>query len=50
MQHRALRPTGVFVALWNLRYIEANPVLAEIEAEIAPRVSGGLQRIESKRR
>ena len=33
--HRILRPNGVFVALWNPRLIEANPLLVEIEAEIA---------------
>ena len=33
--HRILRPGGVFVALWNPRFIEANPLLVEIEAQIA---------------
>jgi ubiquinone/menaquinone biosynthesis C-methylase UbiE len=33
--HRILRPNGVFVALWNPRLIEVNPLLVEIEAEIA---------------
>ena len=32
--HRILRPGGVFVALWNPRLIEANPLLMEIESEI----------------
>jgi len=32
--HRILRPGGVFVALWNPRLIEANPLLVEIEALI----------------
>src|SRR6202167_5557871 len=32
--HRILRPHGIFVALWNPRYIEANPLLVEIEAQI----------------
>jgi ubiquinone/menaquinone biosynthesis C-methylase UbiE len=32
--HRILRPGGVFVALWNPRFIEANPLLVEIEAQI----------------
>jgi ubiquinone/menaquinone biosynthesis C-methylase UbiE len=32
--HRILRPGGVFVALWNPRLIEANPLLVEIEAQI----------------
>jgi ubiquinone/menaquinone biosynthesis C-methylase UbiE len=31
---RILRPGGAFVALWNPRLIEANPVLVEIEAQI----------------
>ncbi len=32
--HRILRPAGVFAALWNPRFLEANPLLAEIEAHI----------------
>ncbi|MBL8700448.1 MAG: class I SAM-dependent methyltransferase [Alphaproteobacteria bacterium] len=45
--HRLLRPGGRFVALWNPRLLEANPILVEIEAELrtlAPdmkRVSSG---------
>ena len=45
--HRVIRPGGRFVALWNPRYIEDNPLLVEIEARlhaIAPelkRVSSG---------
>lgn len=44
---RILRPGGVFVALWNPRNIEANPLLVEIESklrELVPdmkRVSSG---------
>jgi ubiquinone/menaquinone biosynthesis C-methylase UbiE len=44
---RVLRPEGRFVALWNPRHIEANPLLVEIEGylrEFAPdlvRVSSG---------
>jgi SAM-dependent methyltransferase len=44
---RVLRPGGRFVALWNPRFIEASPLLVEIEgylAELAPnmrRVSSG---------
>lgn len=44
---RALRPGGRFVALWNPRHIEANPLLVEIESyltELLPdlkRVSSG---------
>jgi hypothetical protein len=33
--HRILWPGGVFVALWNPRFIEANPLLVELEAQIA---------------
>jgi SAM-dependent methyltransferase len=32
---RVLRPGGRFTALWNPRLIEANPVLAEIEAQLS---------------
>lgn len=45
--HRILRPGGRFVALWNPRHLEANPLLVGIEAELralAPemkRVSSG---------
>lgn len=45
--HRILRPGGCFAALWNPRYIEANPMLVEIEDKLkdyAPnmkRVSSG---------
>jgi ubiquinone/menaquinone biosynthesis C-methylase UbiE len=45
---RALRPNGVFVALWNPRYIEANPVLVEIEAEIA-KLKPDIKRVSSGR-
>ncbi len=46
--HRILRPGGVFAALWNPRLIEANPLLAEIEAQIV-RLKPGIQRISSGR-
>lgn len=46
--HRALRPNGVFVALWNPRYIEANPLLVEIEAEIA-KLKPDIKRVSSGR-
>jgi ubiquinone/menaquinone biosynthesis C-methylase UbiE len=46
--HRALRPNGVFVALWNPRYIEANPLLVEIEAEIA-KMKPDIKRVSSGR-
>lgn len=45
--HRILKPGGCFAALWNPRFIEANPLLVEIEAQLnhfAPnlkRVSSG---------
>lgn len=44
--HRILRPDGRFVALWNPRLIEANPVLVEIEAEIA-RLKPVVKRVSS---
>lgn len=31
---RLIRPKGYFVALWNPRYLEANPLLAEIEQKL----------------
>ena len=46
--HRILRRSGCFVALWNPRLIETNPLLVEIEAKAkslasdAARVSSGL--------
>jgi SAM-dependent methyltransferase len=46
--HRILRPGGVFVALWNPRLIEANPLLVEIEAEIT-RLKPDIQRLSSGR-
>ena len=46
--HRALRPNGVFVALWNPRYIEANPLLVEIEAEIG-KLKPDIKRVSSGR-
>jgi SAM-dependent methyltransferase len=46
--YRILRPGGVFAALWNPRLIEANPVLAEIEAEIT-RLKPDIQRVSSGR-
>lgn len=45
--HRVLRPEGRFVALWNPRYIDDNPLLIDIEKkmyELAPhikRISSG---------
>jgi SAM-dependent methyltransferase len=46
--HRALRPRGVFVALWNPRYIEANPLLVEIEAQIT-KLKPDIKRVSSGR-
>lgn len=44
--HRVLRPGGRFVALWNPRLIEANPLLVEIEAEIN-RLAPEIKRVSS---
>jgi ubiquinone/menaquinone biosynthesis C-methylase UbiE len=46
--HRVLRPGGVFAALWNPRLVEANPLLAEIEAELT-RLKPDLRRVSSGR-
>jgi ubiquinone/menaquinone biosynthesis C-methylase UbiE len=46
--HRILRPGGVFVALWNPRFIEANPLLVEIEAHIA-QLKPDIRRVSSGR-
>jgi ubiquinone/menaquinone biosynthesis C-methylase UbiE len=46
--HRILRPGGLFVALWNPRLIEANPLLVEIEAQIA-RLKPDIRRVSSGR-
>jgi SAM-dependent methyltransferase len=46
--HRVLRPRGVFVALWNPRYIEANPLLVEIENEIT-KLKPDIKRVSSGR-
>jgi len=45
---RILRPGGLFVALWNPRLIETNPLLVEIEAELA-RLKPDLKRVSSGR-
>jgi SAM-dependent methyltransferase len=45
---RVLRPQGVFAALWNPRWIEANPLLVEIEAEIV-RLKPDIRRVSSGR-
>lgn len=46
--HRILRPGGAFVAVWNPRLPELNPILAEIEAHIQ-RLKPGIQRKSSGR-
>ena len=46
--HRILRPGGVFVALWNPRLIETNPLLVEIEEQIA-RLKPDVCRVSSGR-
>lgn len=47
--HRLLRPRGWFVALWNPRLIEVNPLLLEIEAELVRLKGGDIQRVSSGR-
>ena len=46
--HRVLRPGGVFAALWNPRFIEANPLLVEIEAQIE-KLKPDIRRVSSGR-
>ncbi len=46
---RVLRPAGCFVALWNPRYIEANPLLVEIEAYLHTLKGGEIKRVSSGR-
>jgi ubiquinone/menaquinone biosynthesis C-methylase UbiE len=46
--HRILRPGGVFTALWNPRFIEANPLLVEIEAQIT-QLKPDIRRVSSGR-
>lgn len=45
---RVLRPGGVFAALWNTRRLGEDPLLLEIEAELARRVPN-LERVSSGR-
>jgi ubiquinone/menaquinone biosynthesis C-methylase UbiE len=45
---RMLRPGGRFVAVWNPRMVELNPLLAEIENEIT-RLNPGVKRVSSGR-
>lgn len=44
--HRVLKPGGRFVALWNPRLIEANPLLVEIEDQIR-RINPDVKRVSS---
>jgi SAM-dependent methyltransferase len=46
--HRILRARGVFVALWNPRLIETNPLLVEIEAQIS-KIKPDIRRVSSGR-
>lgn len=46
--HRVLRPGGWFVALWNPRLIETNPLLVEIEDELK-RLKPEMARVSSGR-
>ena len=46
---RVLRPNGCFVALWNPRFIETNPLLVEIEAHLATLKEGAIKRVSSGR-
>lgn len=46
---RVLRPGGCFVALWNPRYIEVNPLLVEIEAHLATLKGEEIKRVSSGR-
>ncbi|MGE4218277.1 MAG: class I SAM-dependent methyltransferase [Alphaproteobacteria bacterium] len=45
---RMLRPGGQFIALWNPRYIEANPILVEIEDKLN-RMKPDMKRVSSGR-
>ena len=45
---RILKPGGVFVALWNPRLIEVNPILVEIEAKLKDYI-GDKKRVSSGR-
>lgn len=46
---RVLRAGGCFVALWNPRFIEDNPLLVEIEAHLATLKGGEIKRVSSGR-
>ena len=46
--HRILRKNGHFVALWNPRYLEASPLLLEIE-EYLNTLKSNMERVSSGR-
>lgn len=46
---RVLRPGGRFVALWNPRLIEDNPLLVEIESHLNKLKGGDIKRVSSGR-
>ncbi len=46
---RVLRSGGCFVALWNPRVIESNPLLVEIEERLAALKGGAITRVSSGR-
>ena len=46
--HRVLRPGGRFTALWNPRFIEANPLLVEIEMHLST-LRPNIKRVSSGR-
>jgi len=46
---RVLRPGGCFVALWNPRFIEVNPLLVEIEAHLETLKGSEIKRVSSGR-
>lgn len=47
--HRALKPNGHFVALWNPRLIEVNPLLVDIEHYLTTEICPNLNRVSSGR-
>ena len=46
--HRLLKPGGHFMALWNTRYYESNPLLVEIEEHLRS-LAPDMQRVSSGR-
>lgn len=43
---RILKPGGIFMALWNPRYIDSNPLLVEIEAQLQ-KILPGMKRVST---